>query len=306
MLDTSSQERNTKRPSGEFATLNRNGLSLPTQFKKLPREEEYRLVEIYQRKNASDQERKEAAEKLVNSYLKFIVSAAKPKMRGKNVADVLQVAVVGFMKAVERFDTSKKFRLSTYSSPWITETLRSYDTRERHLIKLATTPKEKEILAWLKQAERETIQKYQGVPAWQHEEILAEKFGVSSDKIREMKERLAHQPSLNAKIIAIEGTETEFIDYVEDQGPIAEEIIAENDELKKRTTLLKNAFRNALTDRERDILTRRRLQDNPDTLEVIGNDYGITKERSRQIEVAAFRKVTAYIQEKAKQTGLTP
>ncbi len=270
------------------------------KFPMLEQEEEYMLAKRW----VEDQDT-EAAHALVTSHLRL---AAKIAMgyRGYGLpqAEVISEANVGLMQAVKRFDPEKGFRLATYAMWWIRASIQEYILRSWSLVKLGTTSAQKKLFFNLRKAKARIGALEDGDLRPEHVARIAHDLNVSKEEVISMNRRLSGgDASLNATISSDgEGT-AEWQDWLEDETADQAGDYAEHDELEMRRELMANAMA-VLNEREQDILTQRRLMDAPATLDELSRQYKVSRERIRQIEVRAFEKLQARMQELAREKGI--
>ncbi|MHC0054875.1 RNA polymerase sigma factor RpoH [Actibacterium sp. D379-3] len=272
------------------------------KFPLLEPEEEYMLA-----KRWVDHQDTEAAHRMVTSHLRL---AAKIAMgyRGYGLpqAEVISEANVGLMQAVKRFDPEKGFRLATYAMWWIRASIQEYILRSWSLVKLGTTSAQKKLFFNLRKAKARIGALEEGDLHPEHVQRIATDLSVSEDEVIAMNRRLSGgDASLNVTVGADGDTTTQWQDWLEDEDANQAEAYAEKDELENRREMLIQAM-DVLNDREKDILVQRRLQDQVVTLEDLSGQYGVSRERIRQIEVRAFEKLQKRMQELARQKGLLP
>ena len=270
------------------------------KFPLLEPEEEYMLAKRW----VEDQD-STAAHRLVTSHLRL---AAKIAMgyRGYGLpqAEVISEANVGLMQAVKRFDPEKGFRLATYAMWWIRASSQEYILRSWSLVKLGTTSGQKKLFFNLRKAKARIGALEEGDLRPEHVEKIATDLGVTQDEVISMNRRLSGgDASLNATVGSDgEGT-MQWQDWLEDEGADQAGDFEERDELDARRALLLEAM-TVLNERERDILTERRLADESVTLEDLSARYNVSRERIRQIEVRAFEKLQHRMQELARAKGM--
>jgi RNA polymerase sigma-32 factor len=270
------------------------------KFPLLEPEEEYMLA-----KRWTDHQDPQAAHRLVTSHLRL---AAKIAMgyRGYGLpqAEVISEANVGLMQAVKRFDPEKGFRLATYAMWWIRASIQEYILRSWSLVKLGTTSAQKKLFFNLRKAKAKVGALEEGDLRPENVAQIARDLSVTEQEVIDMNRRLAgSDASLNATVGSDgEGT-TQWQDWLEDEDSDQAESYAEKDEFETRHALLKQAM-SVLNDREKDVLVKRRLSDDPVTLEELSESYGVSRERIRQIEVRAFEKLQAKMRELARGKGL--
>jgi RNA polymerase sigma-32 factor len=270
------------------------------KFPMLEPEEEYMLA-----KRWVEQEDRESAHKLVTSHLRL---AAKIAMgyRGYGLpqAEVISEANVGLMQAVKKFDPEKGFRLATYAMWWIRAAIQEYILRSWSLVKLGTTSAQKKLFFNLRKAKSRIGALEEGDMRPENVERIATDLGVTQDEVVSMNRRLSGgDASLNAVIGSDGDSTTQWQDWLEDESADQAGDFAERDEYESRIGLMADAM-DVLNDRERDILTQRRLSDETVTLEDLSTKYGVSRERIRQIEVRAFEKLQKRVKELARQKGM--
>ena len=270
------------------------------KFPMLEPEQEYMLAKRW----VEDQDT-EAAHQLVTSHLRL---AAKLAMgyRGYGLpqAEVISEANVGLMQAVKRFDPEKGFRLSTYAMWWIRASIQEYILRSWSLVKLGTTSAQKKLFFNLRKAKARIGALEEGDLRPENVQRIAHDLGVTEDEVISMNRRLSGgDASLNATIGTEDDSSTQWQDWLEDEDADQATDYAEREEYQSRMALMAEAME-VLNERERDILTQRRLQDNPVTLEDLSGVYDVSRERIRQIEVRAFEKLQKRMRELAKEQGM--
>jgi len=270
------------------------------KFPMLQPEEEYMLA-----KRWADHQDTEAAHKMVTSHLRL---AAKIAMgyRGYGLpqAEVISEANVGLMQAVKRFDPEKGFRLATYAMWWIRAAIQEYILRSWSLVKLGTTSAQKKLFFNLRKAKSRIGALEDGDLRPENVARIAHDLGVTEDEVISMNRRLSGgDASLNATIGSEDDGSAQWQDWLEDEDANQAEAYAEADELNLRRELLAQAM-DVLNDREKDILTQRRLSEPSVTLEELSGVYDVSRERIRQIEVRAFEKLQERMQALAKEKGL--
>jgi len=270
------------------------------KFPMLEPEQEYMLA-----KRWADHQDAEAAHQLVTSHLRL---AAKIAMgyRGYGLpqAEVISEANVGLMQAVKRFDPEKGFRLATYAMWWIRASIQEYILRSWSLVKLGTTSAQKKLFFNLRKAKSRIGALEDGDLRPENVARIAHDLNVSESEVVDMNRRLSgSDASLNATV-GSEGEGTaQWQDWLEDEDADQAGAYEARDEMEARLSLLTQAM-DVLNDRERDVLTQRRLVDEPVTLEDLSAQYKVSRERIRQIEVRAFEKLQARMTELARQRGM--
>jgi RNA polymerase sigma-32 factor len=270
------------------------------KFPMLEPEEEYMLA-----KRWVDHEDSGAAHKLVTSHLRL---AAKIAMgyRGYGLpqAEVVSEANVGLMQAVKRFDPEKGFRLSTYAMWWIRASIQEYVLRSWSLVKLGTTSAQKKLFFNLRKAKNRIGALEEGDLRPENVKRIATDLGVTEAEVVSMNRRMSGgDASLNATVGSEDGGTAQWQDWLEDESADQAGDYEAKDEMESRHALLVQAM-DVLNDREKDILTLRRLEDKPITLEALSEQYSVSRERIRQIEVRAFEKLQARMKELAVETGV--
>ena len=257
-------------------------------------EEELSLARKYQESGEA-----EAAHKLVTSHLRLVAKIAMQyRGYGLPLSDLISEGNLGLMKAVKKFDPDRGFRLSTYAMWWIKASVTEYVLRSWSLVKMGTMAAQKKLFFSLRKAKRSlNIIDSQGLDEEQAS-VLADKYGMSSSEIALMDQRITKRDlSLNTAVSNAGDEGLEFIDFLEDETKSPEMLVSEAQENDIRNKYLLEAIEE-LTERERHIFKERRLSENPLTLEKLGEYYGISRERVRQLENRAFGKV-----EKAVRTA---
>ena len=270
------------------------------KFPMLEPEEEYMLA-----KRWVEDEDSGAAHKLVTSHLRL---AAKIAMgyRGYGLpqAEVISEANVGLMQAVKRFDPEKGFRLATYAMWWIRASIQEYILRSWSLVKLGTTSAQKKLFFNLRKAKSRIGALEDGDLRPEHVQKIATDLGVTEDEVISMNRRMSgSDASLNATVGSDDESSMQWQDWLEDEDANQAEQYAEQDELQARRALLAQAM-DVLNDREKDILTQRRLSEETVTLEDLSGQYDVSRERIRQIEVRAFEKLQKRMRELARDQGM--
>lgn len=270
------------------------------KFPMLEPEQEYMLA-----KRWVDHEDTDAAHQMVTSHLRL---AAKIAMgyRGYGLpqAEVISEANVGLMQAVKRFDPEKGFRLATYAMWWIRASIQEYILRSWSLVKLGTTSAQKKLFFNLRKAKARIGALEDGDMRPENVAQIAHDLGVTETEVISMNRRLSGgDASLNAMIGTEGDSATQWQDWLEDEDADQAGDYAEKDEMQHRLALMQEAMV-VLNERERDILTQRRLQDQPVTLEDLSGVYDVSRERIRQIEVRAFEKLQKRMRELAREQGM--
>lgn len=232
----------------------------------------------------------ESAHKLVTSHLRLVAKIAMGyRGYGLPIGEVISEGNIGLMQAVKRFDPDRGFRLATYAMWWIRAAIQEYILRSWSLVKLGTTATQKRLFFNLRKVKSQIKAFEEGDLTPEHVQEIAKRLGVPEQEVISMNRRFAGQDSsLNAPVQA--DAPGEWQDWLMDDAEDQETLLAEQEELEQRRELLHKALEH-LTEREASILQERHLQENPPTLEVLSQRYGISRERVRQIEVRALDKL---------------
>ncbi|ASL41011.1 RNA polymerase sigma factor RpoH [Acetobacter sp. DmW_125133] len=233
-----------------------------------------------------------AAHQLVTSHLRLVAKIAMGyRGYGLPINELISEGNIGMMQAVKRFDPEKGFRLATYAMWWIRAAIQEYILHSWSLVKMGTTAAQKKLFFNLRRLKGQMQAIDDGDLKPEQVNKIATTLGVSEQDVVDMNRRMAAPDhSLNAPMRADQ--DSEWQDRLVDDHTNQEDVYAENEELSGRKALLSSAMEN-LNERERRIFTERRLKDDPSTLEELAHEYGISRERVRQIEVRAFEKVQA-------------
>jgi RNA polymerase sigma-32 factor len=264
------------------------------KFPMLPKDEEFMLAQRWKEHQDS-----EAAHKMVTSHLRLVAKIAMGyRGYGLPIGEVISEGNVGLMQAVKKFEPDKGFRLATYAMWWIRASIQEYILRSWSLVKMGTTAAQKKLFFNLRKAKSQIEAFQDGDLRPDQVSAIATKLGVLDSEVISMNRRLSGpDASLNAPLRS--DSESEWQDWLADDDQVSQEtVVAENEEKSLRMGLLQEAMVE-LTDRERHILTERRLKDDPTTLEELATQYGVSRERVRQIEVRAFEKLQKNMREAA-------
>ena len=255
------------------------------KFPLLEPEEEYMLA-----KRWKEHEDQEAAAKMVNSHLRLVAKIAMGyRGYGLPLGEIISEGNVGLMQAVKRFEPEKGFRLATYAMWWIRASIQEYILRSWSLVKIGTTAAQKKLFFNLRRMKGEIKALEEGDLNKENLEKIATTLDVSEEEVINMNRRMSGpDSSLNAPLRA--DSEGEWQDWLVDDSDNQETILADQEEMNERRKMLLDAME-VLNERERKILAARRLQEDPQTLEELSQEYGISRERVRQIEVRAFEKL---------------
>jgi RNA polymerase sigma-32 factor len=255
------------------------------RFPMLQPQEEYMLAKSWREHGDRD-----AAHKLVTSHLRLVAKIAMGyRGYGLPISEVISEGNVGLMQAVKRFEPEKGFRLATYAMWWIKAAIQEYILRSWSLVKMGTTANQKKLFFNLRKAKSRISALEEGDMRPDQVKIIARRLGVTEQDVVDMNRRLSGDTSLNAPIRE-EGDSGEWQDWLVDDHDSQEKVLAENEEFATRRKALSEAL-SVLNDRERRIFQARRLADEPVTLEELADEFGVSRERVRQIEVRAFEKV---------------
>ena len=255
------------------------------KFPLLEPQEEFMLAKRWREHGDS-----QAAHKLVTSHLRLVAKIAMGyRGYGLPVAELISEGNVGMMQAVKRFDPDRGFRLATYAMWWIRASIQEYILHSWSLVKMGTTAAQKKLFFNLRKLKGQMQAIEEGDLSPEQVSKIATRLGVPEEEVVNMNRRLAApDSSLNAPVKS-EG-DMEWQDWLVDDSPNQEARLADSQELGQRKNMLAAALKQ-LTDRERRIIVERRLIDEPKTLEDLSSEYGISRERVRQIEVRAFDKL---------------
>ena len=274
-------------------------LSEIRKFPMLAKDEEFMLAKAWKEHQDPD-----AAHRLVTSHLRLVAKIAMGyRGYGLPIGEVISEGNVGLMQAVKKFEPDKGFRLATYAMWWIRASIQEYILRSWSLVKMGTTAAQKKLFFNLRKVKSEISALEEGDLHHEHVSQIATKLGVLEEEVISMNRRLSGgDASLNAPMRA--DGESEWQDWLADDTAVSQETqVAEEEEKSIRMGLLEEAMAE-LTDRERHILTERRLKDDPTTLEALASQYGVSRERVRQIEVRAFEKLQKTMKAAATERNL--
>ena len=255
------------------------------RFPMLEPQEEYMLAKRW-REHGDTQ----AAHKLVTSHLRLVAKIAMGyRGYGLPISEVISEGNVGLMQAVKRFEPEKGFRLATYAMWWIKASIQEYILRSWSLVKMGTTANQKKLFFNLRKAKSKISALQEGDLRPDQVGLIAKRLGVTEQDVVDMNRRLGGDASLNAPI-RDDGESGEWQDWLADNSDSQETVMAEHQELDNRRKALSSAL-DVLNERERRIFEARRLADDPVTLEELAEEFGVSRERVRQIEVRAFEKI---------------
>ncbi|HLH11670.1 MAG TPA: RNA polymerase sigma factor RpoH [Methylovirgula sp.] len=258
------------------------------RFPMLEPQEEYMLAKRWR-----EHEDPEAAHKLVTSHLRLVAKIAMGyRGYGLPIGEVISEGNVGLMQAVKRFEPERGFRLATYAMWWIRASIQEYILRSWSLVKMGTTASQKKLFFNLRKAKSQISALDEGDLRPDQVDTIAHRLGVSKQDVIDMNRRMSGDASLNAPLR--EEGEGEWQDWLVDESASQENLLAEREETDNRLGALHQAL-GVLNERERRIFEARRLSDEPITLEQLSDEFDISRERVRQIEVRAFEKVQAAV-----------
>ncbi len=264
------------------------------KFPLLEPDEEFMLA-----KRWTEHEDSDAAHRMVTSHLRLVARIAMGyRGYGLPIGEVVSEGNVGLMKAVKRFDPDKGNRLATYAMWWIRASIQEYILRSWSLVKLGTTASQKKLFFNLRKIKGQISAFEDGDLKHEHVEEIATRLNVSEADVISMNRRMSGDSSLNAPVRA--DADGEWQDWLVDESTDQETELATSQEFSSRLEMLGDAIK-TLNDRERRIFEARRLSDDPLTLEKLSEEFGVSRERIRQIEVRAFEKVQKAVKNKAKE-----
>jgi RNA polymerase sigma-32 factor len=265
------------------------------RFPMLEPQEEFMLAKRWREHGDRD-----AAHRLVTSHLRLVAKIAMGyRGYGLPIAEVVSEGNVGLMQAVKRFEPDKGFRLATYAMWWIKAAIQEYILRSWSLVKMGTTANQKKLFFNLRKAKSKISALEEGDLRPDQVKLIAKRLGVTEQDVIDMNRRLGGDMSLNAPI-RDDGDAGEWQDWLADDSTDQESRLAESEESDNRRQALTDAL-TVLNERERRIFEARRLADDPMTLEDLATEFGVSRERVRQIEVRAFEKVQDAVKAAAKR-----
>src|SRR5438309_1996903 len=272
------------------------------RFPMLEPQDEYMFAKRYKEHGDRD-----AAHRLVTSHLRLVAKIAMGyRGYGLPIGEVISEGNVGLMQAVKRFEPEKGFRLATYAMWWIKAAIQEYILRSWSLVKMGTTANQKKLFFNLRKAKSKISALDDGDMRPDQVKLIAKRLGVTEQDVVDMNRRLGGDMSLNAPIRE-EGDAGEWQDWLVDDSASQESRLVESEEAGNRKKALGEAL-TVLNERERRIFEARRLADEPVTLEELAEEFGVSRERVRQIEVRAFEKVQKAVKNKvsAMETPSAP
>ena len=263
------------------------------KFPVLTAEQEYMLAKRY-----AEHEDPEAAAQLVTSHLRLVAKIAMGyRGYGLPVSDLISEGNVGLMQGVKKFEPDRGFRLATYAMWWIKASIQEFILRSWSLVKMGTTAAQKKLFFNLRRMKKQ-LEAYEDTDLHPDDVTkIATDLGVPEQEVINMNRRMmmGGDGSLNVSMRNGEEGSGEWQDWLADEGPLQDELVADAEEAEVRHDMLVEAM-DSLNDREKHILTERRLTDNPQTLEELSQVYDVSRERIRQIEVRAFEKLQKAMQ----------
>ena len=270
-------------------------LSEIRRFPMLEPDQEYMLAKSWR-----EHEDRDAAHELVTSHLRLVAKIAMGyRGYGLPMSEVISEGNVGLMQAVRRFEPEKGFRLATYAMWWIRAAIQEYILRSWSLVKMGTTASQKKLFFNLRKVKGQISAIEEGDLRPDQVATIAERLGVSEDDVVNMNRRLGGDSSLNSPLRA-DSEMGEWQDWLVDETDSQETQLVESEEYENRLELLTEAM-DVLNERERRIFEARRLSENPMTLEELSEEFGVSRERIRQIEVRAFEKVQKAVKKAASK-----
>ena len=301
-MNVSNNERNLPAvPTlGGEQSLNRY-MSEIRKFPVLSAEQEYMLAKRYK-----EHEDPEAAAQLVTSHLRLVAKIAMGyRGYGLPVSELISEGNIGLMQGVKKFEPDRGFRLATYAMWWIKASIQEFILRSWSLVKMGTTAAQKKLFFNLRRMKK-NLDAYEDTDL--HPEdvaTIATTLGVSEQEVVNMNRRMMMGGDASLNVSLREEGEGQWMDILADERPLQDETVAEAEEASVRHGMLVEAM-GSLNDRERDILTERRLTDDPKTLEELSQVYNVSRERVRQIEVRAFEKLQKAMNRIAGEKKLLP
>ena len=270
---------------GGEASLNRY-LAEIKKFPVLTPEQEYMLAKRFEEHGDT-----EAAHQLVTSHLRLVAKIAMGyRGYGLPVSELISEGNIGLMQGVKKFEADRGFRLSTYAMWWIRASIQEFILRSWSLVKMGTTAAQKKLFFNLRRMKSKLDAFEDGDLSKENLTKIATDLGVTEDEVTSMNRRMAMGGDTSLNVSMREDGEGQWQDWLQDDAPLQDQVVAETQEADVRHTLLTEAMAD-LNARERHILTERRLTDDPKTLEELSQVYGVSRERVRQIEVRAFEKL---------------
>ncbi len=270
------------------------------QFPMLAPEEEYMLAKRYKEHGDRD-----AAHRMITSHLRLVAKIAMGyRGYGLPIGEVISEGNIGLMQAVKKFEPDKGFKLATYAMWWIKASIQEFILRSWSLVKMGTTANQKKLFFNLRKIKGQIQALEEGDLKPEQVKYIAHRLGVQEDEVISMNRRLGGDTSLNAPLRADGEGDGEWQDWLVDDSDTQETVLVRNEESDMRNAYLKEAL-TRLTERERRVIEARKLQDDPATLDDLSQEFGVSRERIRQIEVRAFEKLQKAVKN-AAQKALAP
>ena len=287
-----------------MVTSGRDGVSLYMEeirkFPMLEPQQEYMLAKRY-----AEHEDRDAAHQMVTSHLRLVAKIAMGyRGYGLPIGEVISEGNVGLMQAVKKFEPEKGFRLATYAMWWIRASIQEYILRSWSLVKMGTTASQKKLFFNLRKIKGQLKALEDGDLHPDNVKKISTRLGVPEEDVISMNRRLSGDSSLNAPVRS-DSEGGEWMDWLVDDTEDQETTLGKNQELERRRDFLKTAMK-GLNEREKRIFTARRLSEDSITLEDLSTEFGVSRERIRQIEVRAFEKVQKSVQKAAAQADAQP
>ena len=271
------------------------------KFPILTAEEEYMLAKRFE-----EHQDTEAAAKLVTSHLRLVAKIAMGyRGYGPPVSELIAEGNIGLMQGVKKFEADRGFRVATYAMWWIKASIQEFILRSWSLVKLGTTAAQKKLFFNLRRMKKNLDAYEDGDLRPEDVRKIATDLGVTEDEVVSMNRRMLGGGDTSLNVSLNEDGEGQWQDALVDTGPLQDELVADAEERVQRHALLIEAMQ-SLTDREKQILTERRLVDEPRTLEELSQEFGVSRERVRQIEVRAFEKLQKAMMRIAGERHLLP
>ncbi len=266
------------------------------RFPMLEPDEEFMLAKRWREHGDRD-----AAHRLVTSHLRLVAKIAMGyRGYGLPIGEIVSEGNVGLMQAVKRFEPDKGFRLATYAMWWIRAAIQEYILRSWSLVKMGTTANQKKLFFNLRKVKGQIAAVDEGDLRPDQVSEIATRLGVTEEDVVSMNRRLSGDASLNSPVRADGDTTSEWQDWLVDDAESQETELVRSEELDNRKRMLADAM-GVLNDREKRIFTARRLEEDPLTLEQLSEEFGVSRERVRQIEVRAFEKVQRAVTQAARK-----
>jgi RNA polymerase sigma-32 factor len=265
------------------------------QFPMLTPEDEYMFAKRYKEHGDPD-----AAQRLITSHLRLVAKIAMGyRGYGLPVGEVISEGNIGLMQAVKKFEPDKGFRLATYAMWWIKASIQEFVLRSWSLVKMGTTANQKKLFFNLRRMKSKISALEEGDLRPDQVKLIAKTLGVDEKDVVSMNRRLGGDTSLNAPLRTDGDGDGEWQDWLVDDSDSQEKVLLENQESSMRNSMLKEAL-TKLTERERRVIEARKLQDEPATLEDLSQEFNVSRERIRQIEVRAFEKLQKAVRNAAQ------